>query len=145
MPNDKGDFCRRLGIMTLAPTKKGKKTKLKDSISSESLAGLLEMIKATKITKFEPSFRAKLGFVYAGFDGKNLESQMELLAMLEKEGLLVRKSSVASLKCPDCSSYLLCLRLSCQSCGSGDVLKGQVIEHISCGNIDFDEKFLNDS
>jgi Thaumarchaeal output domain 1 len=110
-----------------------------------SLAAFLELVKNNKITKFEPTLKPKVGFSYVGLESKNLEGQLETLASLEKEGVVSQKGSTVALKCPDCSSYHLCMRLACQSCGSGNLIKGNVIEHIPCGNNDFDEKYLDDS
>lgn len=113
--------------------------------SSQSLAELLEYIKANKVAKLEPSFRPKLGFTYPGLESMRFEQQLENLESLEKEGLVAKKGFVVALGCPHCSSYVLTLKLACQSCSSGNIVKGNVIEHITCGNTDFEEKFLDSS
>jgi hypothetical protein len=99
------------------------------------------MIREKDIVRFEPSFKPKQGFVYNGFENRSLENQLEDLGSLEKDGLVSSINSLSVLRCPDCTSYAWSCKLLCQACGSGNLHKGSVIEHIPCGNVDFDENY----
>lgn len=116
-----------------------------DRVSSKSLSDLIDFIKANKIGKFEPAFRPKAGFTYPGLEAMSFEQQLESLESLEKEGVMIKKGFVVTMSCRHCSSYAMSLKLACQSCSSGNIVKGSVIEHISCGNSDFESKFQDES
>ncbi|MFQ6076994.1 MAG: hypothetical protein ACE5Z5_12850 [Candidatus Bathyarchaeia archaeon] len=43
--------------------------------------------------------------------------------------------------CPNCESPHLRLRIACPNCNSEELFKGSVIEHFSCGHVDFQEDY----
>ena len=110
-----------------------------------SLSTLVAALKERKVARLEPTFHPKIGFTYAELENTGFESQMEDLALLERTGLISSMNSITTLRCPDCKSYALSCKLACQACASSDMVKGSVIEHISCGNVDFEEKYHSDS
>jgi len=112
---------------------------------TDYISSLVAMLREKQITRLEPVFRPKSGFIYTGFENRSFDNQLKDLASLEREGLVVTVNSLTALRCPDCNSYALSCKLACQACGSGNLQKGSVIEHIPCGNVDFDEKYQSDS
>jgi hypothetical protein len=102
---------------------------------------LLVRIKEENISGFEPLFEPGNGFTYSNLKGHSFEEQVDLLRGLEKEGFLSAELFDSVLQCKACHSIELTMKLSCTVCKSTNLVRGGVIEHLTCGNIDFDEKF----
>lgn len=79
-----------------------------------------------------------------------VESELELdtdgvarvIESLEKSGVLERIVERSLYSCPECGDACFQVKTACSSCGSPELLVGQVIEHLTCGHIDFDNAFL---
>ncbi|MEO9320248.1 MAG: hypothetical protein ABI361_06210 [Nitrososphaera sp.] len=115
------------------------------SPQARSLDLIIQHIKRQGIRKLQPVLQPRYGYSYPDLGIASFESQREVLEHLKHFGVASQEGSVIALKCPDCLSYALSFKLRCQSCKSGDLDKGSVIEHIPCGNTDFDERYLDDS
>jgi hypothetical protein len=102
---------------------------------------LLLRIKEENITMFEPSFEPGNGFTYSNLKEQRFRDQVKLLQGLEREGFLTAELFDSVLQCKSCYSIELSMKLSCTVCKSTNLVRGGVIEHLSCGNIDFDDKF----
>jgi TackOD1 domain-containing protein len=111
---------------------------------SHNSKNLLLQIKDKKIAKIEPVFTQHLGFIYPdlGLD-QDLQKQLDVLHQLELSGFVTSELSNSVLQCPDCHSTKFSTQLSCSVCKSTNVTKGAVLEHLLCGNIAFDTKYVS--
>ena len=67
-----------------------------------------------------------------------------LLDEMESAGFLLSEAVASLAVCPKCGSHKLILQLSCPACGSAKVEKAFMIEHMSCGHVDREERFGSD-
>lgn len=114
------------------------------SRAAKSLPSLIDLIRHNNVRVFRPVLQQKFGYTYPDLGVEALEGQLQMLELLERNGLAVAEDAVLALKCPDCSSYALSFKLSCHSCKSGNLAKGSVVEHLTCGNTDFDERYIDE-
>jgi len=68
----------------------------------------------------------------------------EVLAFLLARGLLIREYYESEILCPACGSSSLKDRYTCASCHGRRIETGEMIEHYSCGNVDFEVKFIKE-
>ena len=111
--------------------------------NNRELSKMLNDINNKKITKLEPSFDAGLGFSYPVIEHYSLEEQISFLESCMKIGILNGKPSISLLKCGSCDSFHFCTKFVCTLCTSSNIIRGITIEHDSCGNVDFDYKYIS--
>lgn len=110
-----------------------------------TIRSVLLQIKESGISTIEPIFQRNQGFGYPVLVEYDFTKQLTILDQMEREGFFLTAELFDSiLQCPSCSSVAFALRLSCTVCKSTNVTRGSVIEHLSCGNIDFDDKYLDE-
>ena len=105
---------------------------------------LLRAIRGGKIEVVEPTFSYEHGVRYpvlseiTGASAESLEPILNELSSLE-----VLTSSVVDnvAVCPVCGSHRLTMQMRCPTCGSPNLLKGTMIEHLPCGHLDIEENF----
>lgn len=115
---------------------------MSSKLDSSRVKEIFGKIKSKEVTRIEPVFQPKLGLVFKWFENYPYEELKQILDMLEQEGVLTREPFSSTLKCRFCSSYRLTTRFICTICRSSNVTRGRVIEHLVCGNIDLDEKYI---
>jgi uncharacterized Zn finger protein len=116
----------------------------KDEPAARVVAGML----ASKIVDIKPQldFTTELGFVYpvvqqtAGVTGKEAVAVLESLT---ERGILRRSFSDRLLQCPRCHSINLRPSIHCPKCGSGDIVRGRIFEHLACGFVGVEEEFAS--
>jgi TackOD1 domain-containing protein len=117
---------------------------LKNIQTKYEIVQILKKLKNENITKLEPSFHPSQGIQYDKMDGESLEEQIHILETLEQMGLVSGKVSKSIEKCKFCGSYRFYINFACTLCKSAQIIRGATIKHDSCGNIDFDYKYLRD-
>ncbi len=65
-----------------------------------------------------------------------------ILESLVSEGLLEKKFFDRLLRCPQCQSINLRPIFHCPKCGSGDIVRGRIMEHVSCNYMGIEDEFL---
>ncbi|MEM0440154.1 MAG: hypothetical protein QW463_00945 [Candidatus Caldarchaeum sp.] len=70
----------------------------------------------------------------------DVDSVLEGLADL---GFLQRQLLDSVMSCPACQGFSHLLKPVCPTCSSGRLMKGNVIEHLLCGYVDFEHEFLS--
>jgi hypothetical protein len=113
-------------------------TKLDSSAAREILA----KINSKEVTRIEPVLQPKIGLVFKWFENHPFEESKQVLDLLEREGILSREPFSSTLQCRFCRSYRLTTGFVCTICRSSNVTRGRVIEHLACGNIDLDDKYI---
>ena len=110
----------------------------------EKIINILQDIQNRNITKLDPLFEPTLGFSYPVIDHYNssLHEQIFFLESCMKLGIFNRKSSVTLLKCNSCNSLHFYNKFVCTLCKSSNIVRGITIGHDSCGNVDFDYKYM---
>ncbi|BAJ49966.1 hypothetical protein CSUB_C0103 [Candidatus Caldarchaeum subterraneum] len=72
------------------------------------------------------------------FFGEDAETVLENLAEL---GIFEKRLMDAAMMCPDCGTIAQVVKPVCPTCSSGRLVKGNVIEHMLCGYVDFEQEF----
>lgn len=72
------------------------------------------------------------------------ENPVEVLDFLLVQGLLIKEYYESEILCPACGSSSLKDKYTCVSCHSNRMETGEMIEHYSCGNVDYEVKFVKD-
>jgi hypothetical protein len=104
---------------------------------------ILESLKKHDNTLYEPYFKPELGFSYNELESFNLKEQINFFEALEKAGVAVPVQALFTiLKCDTCSYPYFYIKYVCTFCRSSSITRGTAIEHDSCGNVDFDYKYV---
>jgi len=69
---------------------------------------------------------------------------IELLDQLATRGILKKERHASEVLCPSCGSSILKDQYACMFCRGAHLETGEMIEHYSCGNVDFEVKFHKD-
>ena len=113
-----------------------------DELASKVVAGML----ASRLADIKPQldFTTELGFVYpvveqtAGVKGKEAVAIVEALT---DRGILRRSFFDRLLRCPRCQSINLRPSTHCPKCGSGDTVRGRILEHFACNYVGVEDEF----
>jgi len=113
----------------------------------EKTSKLLEAMLAGTIPEVKPQLNpeSELGFSFPAVNQVLDTSDKESLAILDSlagEGILVKKFSDKSLCCPQCRSMNIRPVYCCPKCGSGDVIRGRVLEHLVCKYAATEDEFF---
>lgn len=83
------------------------------------------------------------GYVYPSLQalGKGVAELRELLEELAKEGVLTRRLVHQLLLCPKEGAWRVRAAVVCPSCGSEDLEKARLVEHLRCGHIGPETEF----
>ena len=108
--------------------------------------GLLTAMVAGEIVSVRPQleFTAELGFKYPSTEFALRATTAELVPVLESlagKGILKREFFERILRCPRCRSVNLRPSVHCPKCGSGDIVRGRVLEHLACKYVGTEEEF----
>lgn len=107
---------------------------------------LLRMFTEGNLVELLPEIHPVLGARYPRMDEVVGETQKTeaLLDQLVRAGILRPKSYEKIMICPGCRSKNVTYRYYCTQCGSHEIEKRELHEHIECGTIDSDDRFLKD-
>jgi len=90
-------------------------------------------------------YNSELGFVYPvaeGILGVKTREAVSILDSLVGKGILGRNFFERLLRCPQCNSLNLRPTTHCPKCGSGDIARGRVLEHLVCGYVGLEDEFV---
>ena len=110
---------------------------------------LVREILAGNIIEVKPSTdpATKAGFAYPELEnllGSTTQEAIAILEFLANEDILEKVSRENILFCPQCQSPSLKPGLGCPKCGSGNIAKGRILEHLSCRNNSLEGDYAND-
>ncbi len=98
------------------------------------------------IIKPELDFSSELGFSYPVVEkllGVGVPEAVAVLESLVDKGALVKEFFDRVLRCPHCRSVNLRPASCCPRCGSRNLVRGRVLEHISCRFVGLEDEFVN--
>jgi len=114
---------------------------------NEKAMKLVAEMLTEKIIDIRPQldYATELGFVYPVAEqilGVKAEKVVSILDSLVDKGLLSRNFFERLLRCPQCRSLNLRPTTHCPKCGSGDIARGRVLEHLVCGYVGLEDEFV---
>ena len=118
---------------------------IEDKYVNQGMSKILRHILEGKISKISPDLDnatngRKLG--YKELNGSDAEEQAELVSFLKEKGIATEELSGTAVQCSYCNYFKFRCSHVCTFCKSTNIVKGQVIRHFTCNNVDFDYKFL---
>jgi primosomal protein N' len=110
-------------------------------------AKFLEAVLQGSIPEIKPQLnpQAELGFSFPAVNRLLNTTDKESVAILESlagDGILVKKFFDKFLHCPQCGSMNLRPVYCCGKCGSGNILRGRVLEHLVCKYAGTEDEFF---
>ncbi len=90
-------------------------------------------------------FTSELGFTYPAVEQTLKVKGKEVVSILESlvdKGILKRDFFDKFLRCPQCQSMNLRPSTHCPKCGSADVVRGRVLEHLICKYAGIEDEFV---
>jgi len=97
-----------------------------------------------EIAKLDPVFDPEQGYKYPLVEkilGDTAKAE-EFLTRLAAAGILKEKLYDKILSCPHCGSPKITIHYNCPHCRSFDVMKSALVEHLQCGYIDTEDRFI---
>jgi hypothetical protein len=99
-----------------------------------------------KIVDIKPQldFTTELGFVYPVVEQATKVKGEEAVGIVESltgKGILQRSFFDRLLRCTRCQSINLRPSTHCPTCGSGDIVRGRILEHLACGYVGVEDEF----
>jgi len=70
----------------------------------------------------------------------SFEELRDALDSLVEEGVIVKRAVSTVPACPECDSLSLAIRPGCPDDASADIVRGEVVEHTTCGHMDMLDK-----
>ena len=93
----------------------------------------------------ELDFTSELGFTYPLAEqtlGVKSKEGVSILETLVDKGILRRSFFDRILRCPQCRSINLRPTTHCPKCGSGNIARGRVLEHLVCAYVGLEDDFV---
>ncbi|MEM2214600.1 MAG: hypothetical protein QXD66_05450 [Candidatus Nezhaarchaeales archaeon] len=117
-----------------------------DVLRDEKVQRLLRIIRDKRIELIEPKVEFNFAVKYPVLDDANIppEEVIKSLSALTEAGILISDVVDNVVVCPHCFSHRLMINVRCPSCHSSRLVMGRMIEHMTCGHIDFEERFKSE-
>ena len=101
---------------------------------------------ASRVADIKPQLdvTTELGFVYSIVEqtaGVKSKEAVAIVESLTNKGILRRSFYDRLLRCPRCQSINLRPSTHCPKCGSGDIARGRILEHLACQYVGVEEEF----
>jgi uncharacterized protein YbaR (Trm112 family) len=122
---------------------KGKKP-VTSIYSDFNAQALLSKFVSGELAVLEPIYSAQIGYHYPVVESilGNPDEVEFFLSKLFDAGLLERKAFDKNLSCPECGSLNISSRYCCPFCKSFNIQKSSLVEHVKCGYLDLETKFI---
>ena len=113
---------------------------------SREVTRLVREMLADNIVEVRPQldFTSELGFFYETAErilGVHGRAAVSVLESLVGKGVLKRDLFDKIIRCPQCSSINLRPTTHCSKCGSGNTVRGRVLEHFICKYVGIEDEF----
>jgi predicted RNA-binding Zn-ribbon protein involved in translation (DUF1610 family) len=109
---------------------------------------LVTEVLAGNISEIQPRFdyTSEPGFCYPAAEkliGAKSEEVVSILESLAANGILSKSFFDRLLRCPQCQSINLRPTTHCPKCGSGNIVRGRILEHPVCQYVGLEEDFVS--
>lgn len=111
---------------------------------SNAISLKLAEIREKRIARFEPIIKPEGGLTYTGFSDHDFARQLDVLRALQERGVVKAEPFDYIRRCIHCDHHGFLLKEACPACGSTNTEQGKVIEHLPCGKIDLESKYISD-
>jgi len=116
------------------------------TVDNEIAMKLVAEMLAGRIVDIKPQFdfATELGFVYPVAEGTLKVKGKEAVAIMESlaaKGILNKSFFDRLLRCRRCQSINLRPSTHCPKCGSGDIIRGRILEHFACKYVGVEDEF----
>ena len=116
-------------------------------VGNNKVMRLINEILANKVAEFHPQidFGSDLGCRYPSAEKLiegNPEDIVQVLDSLAASGILNKIYYDRLLRCPQCTSINLRPMTHCPKCGSGNIKRGRILEHMVCKYTGLEEDFI---
>jgi hypothetical protein len=120
---------------------------LSGTVGSDAAMKLVTEMLAGRIVDIKPQldFTTEMGFIYPAVEQALKVKNKEAVAILEslaEKGILKKTFFDRLLQCPLCRSINIRPSIHCPKCGSGNVVRGRVLEHFACKYVGMEEEFM---
>ncbi|MCW3983415.1 MAG: hypothetical protein NWE96_05410 [Candidatus Bathyarchaeota archaeon] len=124
----------------LLSTDQDGKVALKSPTETENEQTLLSILADFQELKITPTLKLTTS---AEIDG-SIDEVAEKLTLLEDKKTVKKTPYCSTIKCATCNGQSFEFYLQCPQCESRLLNRGEIIEHFSCGYVDFDTNFKRD-
>ncbi len=119
---------------------------LSDSEKSGLAMKVVAAMLAARVVEIKPQFdfTTELGFLYPLVEQTARVKGKEAVAIVESladRGVLRKSYFDRLLHCPRCQSINQRPSTHCPKCGSGDIARGRILEHLACDYVGVEEEF----
>ena len=102
---------------------------------------------STNLLEIRPQFdfSNETGFAYPAVEqalGVGSDETVPVLEELAARGILKKAFADRLFQCPQCRSVNMRPTLHCSKCGSADIVRGRVLEHLACRYVGVEEEFV---
>jgi hypothetical protein len=120
---------------------------LSGTVGSDAAMKLVTEMLAGRIVDIRPQldFTTEMGFIYPAVEQALKVKSKETVAILESladKGILKKTFFDRLLQCPLCQSINIRPSIHCPKCGSGEIVRGRVLEHFACKYVGMEEEFM---
>ena len=120
----------------------GKQVAKKQILRSPSVQKVLQVLKRKNITAIEPALAGeKIIYPQLQETGLPTKELINVLDNLTELRILRKEVKWSFLACPECNAKNFLITMACPACGSANITRGKVIEHLSCGYVDLETAF----
>jgi len=119
---------------------------IRDTEKGDLAMKVVAAMLAARVADIKPQldFTTELGFLYPLVEQTARVKGKEAVAIVESltdRGILRKSYFDRLLHCPRCRSINLRPSTHCPKCGSGDIARGRILEHLACGYVGVEEEF----
>jgi hypothetical protein len=138
--------------LNMAKAKKGKEltevTQAIELVGNEKAMKLITKMLAGNVLEIHPQldFTSEMGFSYPAIEKLIEGESKEVISILESlaaNGILNKSFFDRLLRCPQCQSVNLRPTTHCPKCGSGNIARGRILEHLVCNYIGLESEFIS--
>ncbi len=117
-------------------------------VGNKKALKLVTEILAGNIPEINPlfDFTSELGFRYPAAEklvNAKGEEVVSILESLTADGILNKVFFDRLLRCPQCQSVNLRPTTHCPKCGSGNIVRGRILEHLVCKYVGLEDDFIS--
>jgi hypothetical protein len=117
------------------------------TLGSDAAMKLVAEMLAGRLVDIRPQldYTTEMGFIYPAVEQTLKVKSKEAVTILESladKGILKKTFFDRLLQCPMCRSINIRPSIHCPKCGSGDIVRGRILEHLACKHVGIEDEFI---